>query len=678
MDRPGPQPTLLPRSDRAVAALLALSTWVSVESRAHGALAQDAQGDLSTLSLEQLLQVEVVTAASKIEQTTFQAPGSITIVSAREISVYGYRSLADILRSVPGFWVTDDRNYEHIGVRGFGPLGDYNSRVLLLIDGHRTNNNVYDTAAIGLEFPLDVELIERVEVVRGPGSALYGSNAFFGVVNVVTRSGAALGGPEIAASGGSFETWRGRLSWGRALSESGDVLLSGTLFDSAGQDLFFPEYAGEPSGGNTSDTDYERGFSLFGRYVAGGWRAEAAWVAREKGIPTGSFGTVFDHPGNWTEDSQGYVDLSWQHRVEERWDLAARAFYDRYVYRGQYVYDETANGGPPDLVNDDRGDGEWVGLELRATNFELPGQVVTFGTEVRANLRMDQYNADLLGVYTDDQRDSVTWGIYAQDDIRLAERWHLTLGLRHDDYDTFGGSTNPRAALIYQPDERTAWKLIAGRAFRAPNAYENYYDTGSPTFAELEPETIVAYEAVFERHFTGSLRGSASLYYYAIDDLIVQALDAGSGEFMFQNASSASGPGAEVEIEQRWASGVRLRGSYAWQDIEDDSSGSEMANSPEQMAQLNLETPCLTPRLIAGLELQALGSRATLAGDEVDPYLVTNLTLGTAREDAGFSASISLYNLFDESYQDPGPPELVQDKLGQDGRTFVVSLRWSR
>ena len=635
--------------------------------------------DLGDLSLEELLEVEVITSASKLEQTTFEAPGAITIVTAHDIGVYGYRSLADILRNVPGFWVTDDRNYEHIGVRGFGPLGDYNSRILLLVDGHRINNNVYDTAPIGLEFPVDVDLIERVEVVRGPGSALYGSNAFFGLINVVTRSGGALGGPELAASGGSFETWRGRASWGRSLGEGGDVLVSGTVFDSAGQDLFYSEFAGDPSGGNTSGTDYEKGFSLFGRWLAGEWRAEAAWVTREKGIPTGSYGTVFDHPGNKTEDSQGYVDLSWQHRIEERWELAARAFYDRYVYRGEYVYDETANGGPPDLVNDDRGDGEWAGIELRATNFELPGQVVIVGTEVRANLRMDQYNADLLGVYTDDQRESITWGVYGQDDIRLAERWHLNLGLRHDYYESFGGSTNPRAALIYQPDERTAWKLIAGRAFRAPNAYESYFDPAGPvTPADLEPETIVAYEAVYERHFTGSLRGSASLYYYAIDDLIVQALDPGSGEFVFVNAASASGPGAEVELEQRWSSGVRLRGSYAWQDIEDDASGSELPNSPEHMAQLHLETPCLTPRLVAGLELQALGSRDTLAGDSVDPYLVTNLTLSTPRRDDGFSASLSLYNLFDESYQDPSPPELVQDKIGQDGRTFVVSVRWSR
>ena len=113
----------------------------------------------------------------------------MTIVTAGEIKRYGYRTLADILRSVRGFFVTYDRNYDYVGVRGFGRPGDYNSRVLLLVDGHRINDNVYDTASIGTEFPVDVDLIDRMEIIPGPSSSLYGNNAFFGVINIITRKG---------------------------------------------------------------------------------------------------------------------------------------------------------------------------------------------------------------------------------------------------------------------------------------------------------------------------------------------------------------------------------------------------------------------------------------------------------------------------------------------------------
>ncbi len=109
-----------------------------------------------------------VYAASKHLQSVNDAPSSVTIVTAEEIQEYGYRTLADILESVRGFYITYDRYSSYVGVRGFGRLGDWNSRVLLLIDGNRINDVVLGQAALGTEFPLDVDLIQRVEIVRGP------------------------------------------------------------------------------------------------------------------------------------------------------------------------------------------------------------------------------------------------------------------------------------------------------------------------------------------------------------------------------------------------------------------------------------------------------------------------------------------------------------------------------
>lgn len=134
--------------------------------------------DLTQLSIEQLLSVEVY-SASKFVQKTTEAPSAVTVITSADISSYGYRTLADILNSVRGMNVTYDRNYQYLGIRGFNRPGDYNSRVLLLVDGYRVNDANFDTASIGGEFFLDVDLIKRVEVVRGPGSSIYGSNAFF-------------------------------------------------------------------------------------------------------------------------------------------------------------------------------------------------------------------------------------------------------------------------------------------------------------------------------------------------------------------------------------------------------------------------------------------------------------------------------------------------------------------
>ena len=152
--------------------------------------------DLGQIPFEELvgLGVQRVFGASDRLQPVTEVPSSVTIVTADEISRYGYRTLADILRGVRGFYVTDDRNYSYVGARGFNRPGDYSTRVLLLVNGHRVNDNVYDQASVGADFGIDAAMFERVEIIRGPASSLYGTNALFAIVNVVTRTGASLNG----------------------------------------------------------------------------------------------------------------------------------------------------------------------------------------------------------------------------------------------------------------------------------------------------------------------------------------------------------------------------------------------------------------------------------------------------------------------------------------------------
>src|ERR1039457_3167614 len=200
--------------------------------------------DLTEMPLEALMNIDVpkVYGASKIEQKETEAPASVTVVTADEIKKYGHRTLADVLQSVQGFNVSYDRNYAFLGARGLS-LGDFNDRMLLLVDGHRVNNNYNDGAAIGTDFILDVDLIDRVEVIRGPGSVLYGNNAFFGVINVVTRRGQQLDGFEASGEYGTFDTYKTRMTYGKLFTNGVEVLLSGTYYDSAGEDrLFYPEF----------------------------------------------------------------------------------------------------------------------------------------------------------------------------------------------------------------------------------------------------------------------------------------------------------------------------------------------------------------------------------------------------------------------------------------------------
>ena len=312
--------------------------------------------DLTALSLEDLMKIPV-SGASKFDQTTAEAPASITIVTADDIQKFGYRTLADLLRSVRGFNVTYDRNYSYAGFRGFSSTGDYNSRFLVQIDGHRINDSIYSQALIGTEFILDVDLIDKVEIIRGSGASIYGSNAFFGVINITTKSSGKFGQPQIAGSYGSYDSFKGRLSYGQQLENGLDLAMSGTDYYSKGQDLYYAEFDNATSlGGVSRNADDDKSGTLFGRMKYGPLTLESAWVSRDKTIPTASFGTDFNNPNSFTADKSWYLDLKYHQTVSTDTEITARLFFDESWYEGHYSY--------AGVINKDTALGQSFGSEL--------------------------------------------------------------------------------------------------------------------------------------------------------------------------------------------------------------------------------------------------------------------------------------------------------------------------
>jgi iron complex outermembrane receptor protein len=632
---------------------------------------------LKELSIEELMEVEVDTvyAASRYEQKVGDAPSSVSIVTAAEIRKFGYRTLADILRSVRGFYVTNDRNYSYIGVRGFGRPGDYNSRILVQVDGHRVNDNVYDEALVGEDFVLDIDLIERVEIIRGPSSSLYGSSAFFAVINIITRRGPDFNGFELSTAAGSLDTYKGRVSYGNRFSNGLEIVASGSGLDSDGNDhLFYREYdAPETSNGVTDDTDYEHAYNFFSRFSFRDLTLEGAYVSREKGIPTGSFDADFNDPDNRTVDEHGYVDLRYDKELVDGLGIVARMFYDTTKYKGHYI-----NSG---VDNVDFEWGDWWGAELMGKKSFMGKHTLIMGAEYQDNIRQDQKNYDKqpFALHLDDRRDGYKWGLYAQGEIALHRKLTLNLGVRWDYFDTFGSTTNPRLALIYKPFDTSVFKFMYGEAFRAPNAYELFYsDSGLTAKASknLEPETIRTYEIVYEQQIFEHLHGTVSGFYYDTKDLISLTTDPGDDLMVFKNVDKTETIGVEVELRGKWQSGLEARGSYSYQDSENKSTGKTLTNSPGHLAKANLIVPLIRERLFAAVETQYTGTRKTLKGNDADDFIVTNLTIFGQSLVRGLDLSATIYNLFDESYGDPASEEHRQDAIKQDGRAFRVKLTY--
>ncbi|PYJ03129.1 MAG: TonB-dependent receptor, partial [Verrucomicrobia bacterium] len=610
------------------------------------------------ISLEELMKMEipVVEAASKYKQKITEAPSSVTIITSDEVKKYSHRTLADILRSVPGVYTTYDRNYTVLGVRGFSQ-GDFNNRVLLLVDGHRINNSVTDGAYIGTEFILDADLIDRVEVIRGPGSVLYGNNAFFGVINVITRKGRDMAGngAEFSGEAASFDTYKGRVTYGNRLKNGVELLVSGSIFDSDGQDrLYYREFDQGISTNNflsrnngvAEKADDDLFKSFFGNVAYQDFSVEGAFSRREKRNPTALLLTDFDDRRLRTEDDRSYVDLKYAHEFPEIVDVTAKLYYDRHDFDRDEPY-----GGM--LFKKLQG-AEWWGTELQLTKRLWERVTVSMGGEYRDDFRQERKSLDAQTGAVIPNSQFITnrqdYGVYVEGDFAAFTNLHLNAGVRYDHYGDFDAEFNPRLAAIYNPIGQAVFKAIYGTAFRAPNFLELYSETA---VLDLKPEKIHTYELVYEQGIGSHLRSSVAGFYNRIDNLI--RFNSEPGHQQYENVTRAESDGVELALDAFWPGGMRGRASYTFQETEDKSARHVLSDSPKHLAKLNLSVPLWKEKLFAGLEYQYVSRRTTtgldpmtgteVVGAEAAGYSVVNVTLFSQNLVKGLELSASVYNL---------------------------------
>ena len=635
------------------------------------------------IPLEQLGQipVETVSTASRYRQNVTDAPASVSIITSDQFQEFGYRTLGDALNSLPGIYTSNDRTYSYLGMRGFSLPGDYNSRVLILVDGHRVNDNIFEGAYIGHEFILNVDSIDRVEVVRGPSSSLYGSSAFLGVVNVITKRAAAVADGEVSASAGSRGSYEGRFTYGGMLTnlEAG-LLVSGSFYDSAGQPrLYFPAWnspTNNVNNGIAEHLDHEQACNLFSSLTWRDLTLEAGYVSRIKDIPTASYGTLFNDPRYHALDEHGYLDLKLQHQFGADTELMARSYFDDVRYSADYPL--AAYVSPQDQgLNRDRVVGQRLGWETQLTH-RWREHTLTAGAEVRDDLRQDQQNYDVAPrfYYADEHHHNFDAGVYAQGEFELRTNLHFNAGVRFDKSETSAGTVNPRLALIYTPVPDSTFKLLYGTAFRAPNEYELHFPVGAilPT-ARLAPEAIQSYELDYEQGLPANLRLSLAGYYNHINDLI--ALN--QKTLLFENSGKVQAEGAELGLHWRHASGVRAQASYSLQHSQWVGSGEGLPNSPQHLVKFNLRAPLGDERILGGVELQYTSAAGTLFSNTTgyaDGFYVLNLTLLSRELVKNVELSASVYNLLDTRYSYPAGAGSQQDLIEQDGRGFRVKLTY--
>ena len=661
--------------------LLRQLSWVAVLSLfASNAIANNETTDITEISLEQLLDVEVFTS-SKFNQKTSEAPSRVTVISSDAIRDYGYRTLKDIINSIPGLYSSYDRNYSYLGARGFGLAGDYNTRILTLLDGIRVNENVYDSAGIDYDGIVNVDLIKRVEFSSGPGSAIYGANAFFGVLNIITKSASDIDGLQASVNYGSENSRRARVTAGKTFDDV-EALISASVYKSDGADIYFPEFDDPATNNGVAEgLDYHEAQNLLIKLKYQDWGLSIAYNDRTKGIPTASYEQEFNMSPSETIDTVGIATLTYDPVINSHSQINSSLSFGHYDYSGDFIYDY-----PPLTVNRDESKGEWLNAEIQyqTTYFDL--QRIIVGFQYRDNAKQEQANFDVdpLFSYLDDERSSEVYGIYIQDEIRMTDDLILNAGIRYDanNYDDSGNNkqsiVNPRLALIYSLQEETTLKLIYGTAYRNANAYELYYGEtlGYLPTVDLEPEEIETYEIDIDHYFSNNFRLGASLYSNQTTNLIGLNSD-NNGDIFYDNLDEVDAVGADIEAEYIAHSGLGIRTSYSYVETEIDSTGERLTNSPENMVKFNLTSPVFQQKANAGVEFQYLSSRITPQGTKIDGYSVTNLTLSSQKVYDRLELSASIYNIFGKQYSDPASEEHVQSSIEQDARSFRLKATYT-
>ncbi len=638
--------------------------------------------EVSDLPLEQLMQLQVTTA-SRYAQSALEAPAVVSVVTAEDIRLFGYRTLADVLASMRGLYVSYDRASHYLGTRGFATPGDYNTRVLLLVNGIRFNDSLYDQASIGTDFPIDIDLVERVEFVSGAGSAVYGPNAFFGVINVITRDGAHLRGPRVSAEAASHGGRKLRFSAGTVTEEGANWLISATRSTSRGADLYFPAFdTPSQNSGIARGLDSDRSTQLFASLRNGGLSVYFAHGEREKGVPTGAFSQVFNDPRSRVNDTSTRLGAEYAYPIRSDLSFVGRAHVGRYEYVGDYVYDY-----PPLTVNRDIGRAQWVGTELQWISTALARHKLSWGVDYRRDIRVSQQNLDLSPAvtYLDTRRHDDVIGLYVQDEFALAPDLTAHAGLRWGRQSGSEGNLHPRLGLVYWLQPSTALKLLHGTAFRPPNAYERDYRVDAPgglvDTQKIRSERIRTTEIALEHAADGAQRILVNAFLSEVRDLIALA-DAPTPERLtLDNARGVKVHGAEVEYERRGHGDARLRLVYGWQKARGTTSGEALVNSPRHLFKAQW-----SDRLVAApaagwdpgryaVELIGVGTRTTRLRDRLPPYVLANLTYSTRLGNT--DVSLGLHNLFNRRYSDPASYEVRDDTIPQDGRTYRIKLTYA-
>ena len=665
-----------------------LSVALLLVLQAHGAQAQVSEEDELTLVYGDNTSVSIATGN---QQSLRRAPAVASVITAQDIAAMGATDLDQVLEAVAGIHVNRSANqYSPLYVvRGI--VSPYTPQVLVLQNGIPITT-LYQSNKGNVWGGYPVEHIARIEVIRGPGSALYGSDAFSGVINIITKNANDTPGTEFGVRAASFAT---RDAWVQHGGKLGPVDVAAyvrlgrtdgfrSLVQADAQtrnDRIFATHAslapGPVNTGNEAlDINLDLGY--------GAWRLRAGYKLRDK-VGTGAGIANALDPVGYSRSERITTDLSWaDQQISRDWSVGAMLSTLHYVQLTPSDYQLLPPGlrFPTGLFpNGMRGGPDTWEQQIRLSAFASYSGVEGHHLRVgvghddlnlyrTAETRNFNYSASGLPIplpesiqFADTnpmlrpQRRKLDY-LYVQDEWGFAPDWTMTAGVRHDRYSDFGGTTNPRVALVWDASLDLTAKLMYGRAFRAPAFVESYGITnpvamGNPN---LQPETNNTLEAALAWQVRSDTRVNVTLYRYAMANIIrsVPNVIANTGA-TFGNTGDQNGRGLELEGGYNASRSLRLQANYSYQHSEDKATGREAGYAPRHHLFGRADWQFGSAYLLGG-QLNRVAKRLRAAGDArapLDGYTTLDLSLRTQNGRGAWDFAASVRNLFNADVREP-------------------------
>jgi outer membrane receptor for ferrienterochelin and colicin len=617
----------------------------------------------------------LVFSPSRYAQSALDAPTAVTVLTADDIWLFGYRTLDELLGAVRGMYGVSDRNYAYVSVRGVQRSGDFNTRLLLLVDGRRVGGLLDDVGLVGTAALVDIDAIARVEVTHGPGSSLYGTSAMYAIINIITRRAATDSGVVARVDLQSHETVRGSVRAARRTSGDADLfgIVSGSR--STGPTLQFPAFrSADNPNGTIRGLDGDASVRALGSMRLGDVHLLAAASHRNKEIPTASYGTVPGAADTRTLESSGLLSAQYEHVYGDLSRVWATASAVMTQQHGRYVY--------PEALSLDRYRSLTGMVEAQYLRFFGAGHTVIVGGEGRSSgiasieVRTEPSVSTPVSVDTP----SRVYAAFMQSELRLGGTVIAHLGVRHDWYSHEVSAWSPRVGVNWRPRPATAVKVTYGSAFRAPNGYEmNYNDGGFSQIRPiraLRPERMHNTELSIEHGFRPTLQGSVTLYDSHTSQLIGAVPVDTSSIIAFANLDRERFRGAEFALRAIPYRTAQVDAALALQATRSDATGARLVGSPAVVGRLGWKTPLRVSGVVGVAELRGMSARRTLSDQSIPGSATLNLGLNIGRLTRGPTVSAMIWNVFGTIVSDPGGEEHVHDTLPRDGRTFRLAFRW--